>query len=404
MIPNQSFPRNLGRRYELRAERGRGAMGCVYRAYDKNLAREIAIKQLIIPHSEEDNDGAKSRFIQEARAAANLSEHPNIVQVYDVGEVGGGWYLFMEFIDGLSLLEYIKNDSKWPLQLTLICDLAAQIADGLSFAHSKGIIHRDVKSSNILIVPGDEAKIKIVDFGIAHHPASTITAKGAVIGTLKYMSPEAFSGENRDPRRDIFSLGVVLFEMLTRKTPFELPGITAAELIHRICHVDTPKASAQISGVPQEFDDILDHALAKKPDDRYEDARFLAKALRDLKTSLAETLRIPRDVYPQPGNEQRINAVLTPPLDLWTPGPTEIDLIAHYEPIVGKELAQQLWTLSRASISAVANGDFDRQVALGSELQRIAGANTYLQGEAAYFVAEGLRLRADIEANAQRKA
>ena len=267
----------LKARFELREKLGEGATSEVYDAYDRNLRRHVAIKLF----KKFDRGGVYSelreRFLIDAWAAAGVS-HPNIVTIYDAGSFGEGIAIVMELVRE-SLRTVLNRTPRLPWET--ISSIAAQIADGLKCLHGNGIFHRDIKPSNILIASGNLAKIG--DFGLAHLPLSDLTRTGTVIGTPKYMSPEQAQGQIIDYRTDIFSLGVVLFEMLTGQTPFEKPPCKDHVLLGRIVSEPAPKPSQLNPQVPAEFDAIVACALAKNPQGRYQSAARFAEALRGVR-------------------------------------------------------------------------------------------------------------------------
>ncbi len=266
---------SLKLRFELRDKVGEGAMSEVFEAYDRNLRRHVAIKLFKGFGRGGIYEEAQQRFLVDARAAARLT-HPNIVTIHDVGHFGDGIAIVMELAKE-SLRKMLDRNPRLPWDT--ISGMGAQIAEGLKCLHGEGILHRDIKPSNILIAPGDFAKIG--DFGLAHLPMSDLTRTGTVIGTPKYMSPEQAQGQDLDCRTDIFSLGVVLFEMLTGQTPFGLPFAADHVLLGRIINETAMKPSQLNPLAPAVFDGILSRALAKRPQDRYPDAGEFAAALRN---------------------------------------------------------------------------------------------------------------------------
>ncbi len=270
---------SLKTRFELREKLGEGSTSEVYAAYDRNLRRHVAIKLY-----KKFNRGGiyaelKDRFLVDARAAAGVS-HPNIVTIFDAGSFGDGIGIVMELVKD-SLYKLMNRPP--PLPLETVISLTAQVADGLKCLHSNGIFHRDIKPSNILIAPMNVAKIG--DFGLAHLPMSDLTRTGTVIGTPKYMSPEQAQGQILDYRTDIFSLGVVLFEMLTGQTPFERPPCKDHVLLTRIVTEPAVRPSQLNPKVPPEFDAIVARALAKNPQGRFQDVAKFAEALRAIKVT-----------------------------------------------------------------------------------------------------------------------
>ncbi len=266
-------------RYVIIAELGRGAMGAVHRALDPLIERDVAIKTLLPNLPPEVMDEVRERFLREARSAGRLN-HPNIVTIYDVGEQDGVAYIAMELLEGKSLQQILRDTPRLPL--ATIVDLVAQVADGLDLAQRFRITHRDIKPANIMV--SADWRAKLTDFGVAHVASSSMTQTGTALGSPKYMSPEQVTGQPLDPRSDIFSLGVVLYEMLVRRTPFERASDTTVfALLHRIAG-DAHAAVTQIDAqIPVIFDTILAKALAKSPDKRYQRAGDMANDLRNYK-------------------------------------------------------------------------------------------------------------------------
>ncbi len=264
-------------RFELREKLGEGATSEVYDAYDKSLRRHVAIKLFKTLKRGGVYAELKERFLVDARAAAGVS-HPNIVTIYDAGSFDDGIAIVMELVRE-SLHKLLVRTPQLPWDV--IVGITAQVADGLKCLHGNGIFHRDIKPSNILIAPGNLAKIG--DFGMAHLPMSDLTRTGTVIGTPRYMSPEQAQGQIIDYRTDIFSLGVVLFEMLSGQTPFERPPCKDHVLLGRIVTEPALNPSQLNPKVPPEFDAIVARALAKNPQGRFQDAGKFAEALRAIK-------------------------------------------------------------------------------------------------------------------------
>jgi serine/threonine-protein kinase len=265
-------------RYKIRGELGRGAMGIVYEAEDPALDRIVALKTILL---EDDAEGRKEyhqRFFQEAKAAGKLT-HPNIITVYDFGEEGDLAYTAMELLKGVELRARML---KGEISTVEAVDIARQVADGLGYAHEHGVVHRDVKPSNIMILP--RGRVKIMDFGIARVRVSDHkTSTGVVLGTPRYMSPEQVAGLPVDHRSDIFSLGIVLYEMLTRASLFG--GKDTPQILHNVSNVEPVPPSRVNREVPPMLDFIIARALKKDPAGRYQDAYELAA---DLRTCLAE--------------------------------------------------------------------------------------------------------------------
>src|SRR5688572_4154284 len=265
-------------RYRIIEELGRGAMGAVYRAFDPLIERQVALKTLLPPLPGDEMAEVRERFIREARSAGQLN-HPNIVTIFDVGEQEGIAYIAMELLEGRSLQRILRDGVR--LAYDLVADITAQLADALDLAHRYAIVHRDLKPANVMIDRMERAKL--MDFGVAYVPSSTMTQTGTSLGSPRYMSPEQVLGLPVDPRSDIFSLGVVLYEMLARRTPFESSGDTTVfPLMNRIAatpHLPLRRVDPQI---PPGLERIVDRALAKKPEERFQRAGDMAAELRRL--------------------------------------------------------------------------------------------------------------------------
>ena len=262
-------------RYEIVAKLGKGAMGTVYKAYDPLIERFVALKSINLKIlSEKERDAYKARFYQEAKAAGRLN-HPNIVTIHDLGESGDVAYIAMELMEGRELQVMLDSEKRLPVEDVL--NIGAQVASGLYFAHKRGIVHRDIKPSNIM-VQGDNL-VKIADFGIAQIESSgSFTRTGMIIGSPLYMSPEQISSAPLDARSDIFSLGVVLYQLLTGRLPFN--GQTPHTVMLQVLNKDPPKPSSENPEIPDELDQIVIKCLEKKPENRYRNASELADALR----------------------------------------------------------------------------------------------------------------------------
>ena len=262
-------------RYEVLAVLGRGAMGVVYKAADPVLNRIVAIKTINLSLDPDLRDEYEARFQQEAKAAGSLS-HPAIVTIYDLGKTGDLAYIAMEFLDGQELHDLIGAAPRLPVKQSL--SIAAQVAGGLGYAHQHGIVHRDIKPANIMVLKNGVAKI--TDFGIARMRVSEVkTQTGMRLGSPKYMSPEQVLGQRVDHRTDIFSLGVMLYEMLTGKTPFG--GNSLEALMHQTVNTVPLPPSRINPDVPEMLDLILAKMLEKRPDNRYQSAADLASDLRE---------------------------------------------------------------------------------------------------------------------------
>jgi tRNA A-37 threonylcarbamoyl transferase component Bud32 len=270
------MPREQLGRYEIIEKLGHGAMGIVYKARDPLIDRTVAVKALELDLSRAEAEEFERRFYREARSAGRLN-HSNIVTIHDVGRSEAVAYIAMEFLQGQSLREIL--DSGVVLPPEKIVDIVAQVADGLAFAHEHGIVHRDIKPPNIMVL--DSGLVKITDFGIALLPTGSRTQTGTVFGSPKYMAPEQVVGTPVDGRADIFSLGAVLYEMLTSVPPF-FGGELNAVLYQVINEVPATPSSRNASVAPA-FDYIVAKAMAKHPDDRYPDAHAMAADLRNFR-------------------------------------------------------------------------------------------------------------------------
>ena len=263
-------------RYRIVGELGRGAMGAVYRAVDPLIDREVAIKTLLPTLPEEIAAEFRERFLREARSAGRLN-HPNIVTVFDVGEQGGVAYIAMELLEGRSLQQLLREQKRLPFAQA--ADIAAQVADALDHAREFSIVHRDIKPANIMVAAS--GRCKLTDFGVAYVPSSTMTQTGATLGSPRYMSPEQVLGLKADPRADLFSLGVVLYEMLAGVTPFHKESDTTPwAVMSRIAGEPHAPVRSLDASIPEAFERILERALAKKPEQRYAAAGEMAAALR----------------------------------------------------------------------------------------------------------------------------
>ncbi len=264
---------HLGR-YEIVGELGQGAMGVVYKATDPLIDRIVAIKTITLSLAQEERDEYEARFYQEAKAAGRLS-HPNIVTIFDVGRSGDIAYIAMEFLQGRELRDILNDDQLLPVDQAI--DIVAQVAFGLAYAHEHGIIHRDIKPSNIMVAR--DGHVKITDFGIARMASSAVrTQTGMVLGSPKYMSPEQVMGKLADQRSDVFSLGVMLYEMLTGQAPFTGENVNA--IMYQTLNSIPQPPSTLNAAVPDMLNFIVAKALAKDLEHRYQNAKDFANDLR----------------------------------------------------------------------------------------------------------------------------
>ena len=307
-------------RYRIIEKVGQGGMGVVYRAHDTLLERVVALK--IISASIEDNPELRERFFREARAAGQLS-HRNIITIHDLGEHEGQPFLSMEFLTGEDLQHRLARQE--PMSLRRKLEVASEICDGLSFAHRRGLVHRDVKPANIFIT--DDGVVKLLDFGLARMVTSELTRSNMMMGTLNYMSPEQVRGERTDHRADIFSFGVVLYEMLSGRKAFQ--GDSFATTLYKILQ-DVPEPLNNIdSTLPSELVWLVEKALAKARDERYQELTDAGRDLAVIRQHLsggdtvttASTVfapqRLPSDPPRSPGSGPRrlyeTQAPLSPP-------------------------------------------------------------------------------------------
>jgi HAMP domain-containing protein len=277
-------------RYLIRERLGRGGMATVFKAHDPTINRDVAIKFLHASLCADDE--YRARFVREARAAGGLS-HPNIVIVHDVGEIDGRPYMAMELIEGVSLADEIEKHKTMPIRDVVV--MGMQLARALDYAHQRGIVHRDIKPGNIMRLAGSQT-IKVTDFGIAHMDdrgedtdAASHTRIGDVLGTPQYMSPEQTNGEKLDGRSDLFSTGIVLYQMLTGRRPFR--GDSLVAVATRIATEDPPPITKQRPDVPASLRRVVDRCLAKQPSNRFQTGRELSDALAKVLAELDEIAR-----------------------------------------------------------------------------------------------------------------
>lgn len=280
-LGNGSAPGMLGR-YKVLKELGRGAMGLVYLGKDPTIQRFVAIKTMRLDDITDDEklQDVKARFYREAESAGRLS-HPNIVTIYDAGEEDDLGYIAMELLEGTSLKQWSRKPNLMPVKDTLLT--VATVAVALDYAHQQGVVHRDVKPANIMLTK--ERVIKVMDFGIAKTASSSKTQTNIVLGTPTYMSPEQIAGKKVDGRSDIFSLGVVLFELLTGQPPFTADNLSA--LLFAIGHQPHPPLISLRDDLPPMVQEVLDRALHKELPQRYRRAGEFAEDLRACLQSLA---------------------------------------------------------------------------------------------------------------------
>jgi len=274
--------------YRLDSFIGMGGMGMVWKAEDLGLKRPVAIK--LLSGIGEASPEATARFQIEAQAAAAL-DHPSVCTVYEIGEASGVWYIAMAYIEGETIAQKIRSGA---LDIALAARIAAEVADGLDAAHSRGILHRDIKSSNIMLTRQNSAKI--LDFGLARIGLSSgLTIPGTVVGTPCYMSPEHVSGLPPDHRSDIWSLGVTFYQMLTGRLPFQGDHIAA---LMRAIEAPPPSLRDLRPEVPEDLERIVYKALAKLPENRYQSAAELRDDLRHERSPSRWTRTVVRAAEP----------------------------------------------------------------------------------------------------------
>jgi serine/threonine protein kinase/Flp pilus assembly protein TadD len=270
--------------YRILEELGRGGMGVVYKATDLKLDRMVAIK-FLPPHLSTSED-TKARFMQEAKAAAALN-HPNILSVYEIDEEDGGMFFVMEYVEGTTLKHHIANlKSGTGIPVSQAIEWTSRIAEGLQAAHQENIVHRDIKPENIMLTR--EGKLKIMDFGIAKLKSSSgLTKTGVSLGTLSYMSPEQVQGIVADHRSDIWSLGVVLYEMLTADQPFKAEH--EAALLYLVVNEEPPVPSLMDRKIPHQMDVVIKKMLAKDRSERYQNMNEVLKSLQEARSAIDKT-------------------------------------------------------------------------------------------------------------------
>lgn len=275
-------------KYEIRSILGQGAMGVVYQAFDPLIQRPVALKT--ITGDFQDNPELLQRFYREAQSAGNL-RHPNIVTIYELGEENQRPFIAMELLEGTDLQTMMK-ERRSTLTLNLVLDIVRQCADGLHFAHARGVVHRDVKPANLFIL--NDGTVKIVDFGIAMVGASTITQTGMVMGTVSYMSPEQVRGDTLDGRSDQFSVGILFQELLTGAKPY--PGRSIPEVFNRILSGEPEPLQAGYPNCPPPVAAMVSRCLQREPSARYPDLSVLSGEIRSYLGILNRIFRLDEPV------------------------------------------------------------------------------------------------------------
>jgi eukaryotic-like serine/threonine-protein kinase len=309
--PAASEPTEIAGRYQIVKKLGAGAFGEVFKAKDRVLGRMVAIKTIRLEGlaaAGASQDEMVDRFKREAQVSAQL-KHPNIVTIYDVGEADGKYYLAMEFIDGVGLEKVISSAGR--LTVERAASIAAQVADGLDFAHKNHVVHRDIKPANIMIESGD--RVKVTDFGIAKtlNSGEHLTMTGSLLGTPSYMSPEQARGGEIDGRSDLFSVGCVLYEMLAGQKAFRGESITA--LIFKIITEEPPPLHTLDPSIPGEVVSIISKALSKAPETRFQSGRELFDALQPFtRAGSTPTMRV-AETPTQKSSPNLMATTVTPP-------------------------------------------------------------------------------------------
>lgn len=327
-------------RYLIVRSIGEGGMANVYLAHDTILDREVAIK--ILRGDLANDEKFVRRFQREALSASSLS-HPNIVEMYDVGEDNGTYYIVMEYVDGKTLKQLVKR--RGALTLSESIDIMLQLTDGISQAHETGIIHRDLKPQNILIK--DDGSIKITDFGIAMALNSTqLTQTNSVMGSVHYLPPEQASGKGSTVRSDIYSMGILFYELLTGKLPFK--GENAVEIALKHMKDPLPSVRKVNAAIPQSVENIILKSTAKNPKNRYRDAKEMRD---DLLTALNDDrLNEPKYIYPHPEHEQDEKVVVKKEVKTVTPKEEEESTLEIVEAIKEDQTIRKtntwIWVLS----------------------------------------------------------
>ena len=265
-------PAKLGK-YTIRRELGKGAMGVVYEGFDPAIERVVALKTVRADQlGGEDAPAIIARFRREAQAAGRLT-HPNVVAVYELGEDAGTTFIAMEFVKGRSLKEYLEQHTRFTTPQ--LARIMGELLAALDYSHRNGVVHRDIKPANVMIL--EDGTVKVADFGIARIEQSNLTQTGMILGTPSYMSPEQFMGQTVDGRSDLFSAGVILYELLTGEKPF---SGSATTIMHKVLQEDPLPPSTLNVQVPRPFDGVVKRALAKRPDERFQTAREFAEAIK----------------------------------------------------------------------------------------------------------------------------
>jgi len=270
-------PKTIGR-YDIIEMVGKGGMGVLYRGHDPKLERDVAVKMMHVDFTGDDT--ARERFQREARAVARL-QHRNVVTIHELGDLDGTPYIVMEFLSGQDL-EHILKSTTTTLPLVKKLDIGIQLCEGLGYAHDQGIVHRDIKPGNVRVL--EDGTVKILDFGIAKFAMSSVTQSGTVMGTPSYMAPEQIMGQPVDGRADLFSTGVLLYELLAGKKPFT--GDSPTSVVYQIMHGEATSIRELVPDIPDALAEVVSRALEKDPAQRYAKASELASDLQMVKMML----------------------------------------------------------------------------------------------------------------------
>ena len=354
-------------RYKIQEVLGRGAMGTVYRAHDPTIDRVVAIKTITIQGvSAGEEEEYRQRFFREAKAAGKLS-HPGVVTIHDVGEQDGSQapYIVMECIEGTTLDSLISTSAERSILRTL--DLIKQVAEALDYAHSQGIVHRDVKPANIIVTP--DGRAKITDFGIAKLAVNQLTVPGEALGTPSYMSPEQIAGGHLDGRSDLFSLGIILYFMLAGQKPF--PGENATAVMFNITYKEPLPLTQLNPALEPHFNHVIERALAKNPTDRYQTGREFAEDLESL--GQGQPLRSGVETRAEPDPER--TAVQRPSQSFPTTSAQRSFRRAYWTASVTS--AAQVFVKFRAALERIVRTDFARRLSWKGQLG-LAGLTLFL--------------------------
>jgi serine/threonine-protein kinase len=324
-------PEAIGK-YRVTRALGRGAMGMVYEGFDPGIERRVAIKTILAEYLEAaEMAEASARFKREAQAGGRL-QHPGIVAVYEYGEDKDMAYIVMEYVEGRELKSILRDGP--PLVLIDTFEIMKQLLSALDYSHKQGVVHRDIKPANVMVTAGN--KVKVMDFGIARLESSSLTQVGTVVGTPTHMSPEQLTGLPADGRADLWSAGVILYEMLTGFSPFLAE--TPATVMHKVLQTDPDPPSTLKPGVPPGFDAVMERALAKKADQRFQTAAEFAAAILQVMrfkpgSTTSTAMRPPDRTRPAASTALRQPPALT--IDAETLEEIEHSLSRHVGPLAG---------------------------------------------------------------------